>query len=58
VLICGYLLYELLDISPIVLILGGISAPIIELLTLDMNDNFTVPIISGAVMVAASLFFL
>jgi len=58
VLICGYLLYELLDISPIVLILGGISAPIIELLTLDMNDNFTVPIISGAIMVAASLFFL
>ena len=55
VLICGYLLYEILDISPIVLILGGISAPITELLTLDMNDNFTVPLISGAVMVAATL---
>ena len=55
VLICGYLLYEILDISPIVLILGGISAPITELLTLDMNDNFTVPLVSGAVMVAATL---
>jgi len=57
-LICGYLLYELLEINPIVLILGGVSAPIIELLTLDMNDNFTVPIISGAIMVAVSLFFI
>jgi glycerol-3-phosphate acyltransferase PlsY len=55
VLISGYLLYEFLDISLWVIILGGISAPITELLTLDMNDNFTVPIISGAVMVAASL---
>lgn len=54
-LISGYLLYEFLDISPIVLILGGLSAPITELLTLDMNDNFTVPLISGAVMVAATL---
>jgi len=57
-LICGYLLYELLEINPIVLILGGVSAPIIELLTLDMNDNFTVPIISGAIMVAVSVFFI
>jgi len=57
-LICGYLLYELLEINPIVLIVGGVSAPIIELLTLDMNDNFTVPIISGAIMVAVSLFFI
>jgi acyl phosphate:glycerol-3-phosphate acyltransferase len=55
VLISGYLLYEFLNISPILLILGGISAPITELLTLDMNDNFTVPLISGAVMVAATL---
>ena len=55
VLISGYLLYEFLDISLWVIILGGLSAPITELLTLDMNDNFTVPIISGAVMVAASL---
>jgi glycerol-3-phosphate acyltransferase PlsY len=55
VLISGYLLYEFLNISPIVLILGGISAPITELLTLDMNDNFTVPLISGAVMVTTTL---
>jgi glycerol-3-phosphate acyltransferase PlsY len=52
-LISGYLLFELLHISPIVLILGGISAPITELLSLDMNDNFTVPIISGAIMQVA-----
>jgi glycerol-3-phosphate acyltransferase PlsY len=55
VLISGYFLYEFLDISLWVIILGGIAAPITELLTLDMNDNFTVPIISGAVMVLASL---
>ncbi|MCJ7650512.1 MAG: glycerol-3-phosphate acyltransferase, partial [Candidatus Lokiarchaeota archaeon] len=48
--LCGYVLYTLLGISPIILIFGGIAAPITELLSIKMNDNFTVPIISGAIM--------
>ncbi|MHA1823369.1 MAG: hypothetical protein ACTSXM_05865, partial [Promethearchaeota archaeon] len=55
VCLCGYLLYTLLGISPVILIFGGIAAPITELLSIEMNDNFTVPIISGAVMYAAML---
>ena len=46
----GYVLFMLLDISPIILIIGGIAAPITELLSLEMNDNFTVSLISGTVM--------
>ena len=53
--LCGYVLYTILNISPILLILGGISAPIIELLSIEMNDKFTVSIISGSVMYAAML---
>lgn len=53
--LCGYVLYTLLGISPVILIFGGIAAPITELLSIEMNDNFTVPIISGAVMHAAML---
>jgi len=53
--LCGYVLFTLLEISPIILILGGIAAPIIELLSIEMNDNFTVSIISGAIMYAAIL---
>lgn len=53
--LCGYVLFTLLEISPIVLILGGIAAPVIELLSIEMNDNFTVSIISGSIMYAAIL---
>ena len=53
--LCGYILFTLLEISPILLILGGIAAPIIELLSIEMNDNFTVSIISGSIMYAAML---
>ena len=53
--LCGYVLFTFLEISPIVLILGGIAAPITELLSIEMNDNFTVSIISGSVMYAAML---
>ncbi|MFX0010162.1 MAG: glycerol-3-phosphate acyltransferase [Candidatus Hermodarchaeota archaeon] len=48
--LCGYVLFTILNISPIILILGGIAAPITELLSLEMNDNFTVSLISGTVM--------
>jgi dolichol kinase len=52
--LCGYILFTLLDIHPIILILGGIAAPITELLSLEMNDNFTVSLISGTVMTYAA----
>lgn len=54
-IMCGYFLHELLGISPIILILGCLAAPITELFTLKMNDNFTVPIICGTVMLLPSL---
>jgi glycerol-3-phosphate acyltransferase PlsY len=54
-LVCGYFLYPLLGISLVVLVLGMIAAPIVELLSLEMDDNFTVPIISAAVMYATYL---
>jgi len=55
VCLCGYVVYTLLGISPVILIFGGIAAPITELLSIEMNENFTVPIISGTVMYAAML---
>ncbi len=48
--LCGYILFTVLNISPIILIFGGIAAPLTELLSIKMNDNFTVSIISGTVM--------
>ena len=54
-IIYGYVLHEVLGTSPIILILACIAAPITELFTLEMNDNFTVPIICGSIMLAASL---
>ncbi len=57
VIIIGYILNTSLDIHIIILISGGIAAPLIELLPVGVNDNFTVPIISGAVMTAVKIFF-
>jgi glycerol-3-phosphate acyltransferase PlsY len=57
VLITGYIIFfSPLNISLIVLICGGIVAPISEILPIDINDNFTVPILSGVAMTVA-LFF-
>ncbi|MFX1280980.1 MAG: glycerol-3-phosphate acyltransferase [Promethearchaeota archaeon] len=58
VIIFGFILYSSIDIALIILISGGIAAPLIELLPIGINDNFTVPIISGAVMTATKIFFL
>ncbi|MFX1411752.1 MAG: glycerol-3-phosphate acyltransferase [Promethearchaeota archaeon] len=58
VLIFGYILFTSIDIPLIILILGGIAAPLIELFPSGLNDNFTVPVISGAVMFATQLFLL
>ena len=53
--LCGFVLLTLLEISPIVLMLGGITAFITDLLSIEINDNFTVPIISASVMYGAML---
>ena len=58
VIIFGYILFFTLDIPLILLISGGIAAVLIELLPIGINDNFTIPIISGAVMTAVKIFFL
>lgn len=55
-LIMGYILYANLEISLVVLIIGAASAPIIEILSVNINDNLTVPLISGAIMTALLLF--
>jgi glycerol-3-phosphate acyltransferase PlsY len=58
VIALGYILNTSLDIPLIVLISGGVAAPLLELLPIGINDNFTVPIISGAVMSAVKIFFI
>lgn len=58
VLILGYFLYSFLDIPLILLVIGGIVAPATELFSFGIDDNFTVPIISGAAMTVTKLFLL
>jgi len=58
IIIFGYMLFFTLDIPLILLISGGIAAVLIEALPIGINDNFTIPIISGAVMTAVKIFFL
>ncbi|MFX0139565.1 MAG: glycerol-3-phosphate acyltransferase, partial [Candidatus Hodarchaeota archaeon] len=50
VLICGFLFYTTLHFSLLLLVIGGITAPLTELLSFKINDNFTVPLISGVFM--------
>ncbi len=56
VLICGFVLYNILDIPLFILIIGGITAPLVELFSFQLNDNFTVSLISGSVMTVARVF--
>ncbi|MFX1417672.1 MAG: glycerol-3-phosphate acyltransferase [Promethearchaeota archaeon] len=56
VITCGYFIYTITGISLPVLIVGGIAATFSEFFPLGMNDNFTVPIISGAAMFVAVFF--
>jgi glycerol-3-phosphate acyltransferase PlsY len=58
IIIFGYILHTAFNVPLLILISGGIAAPLIELLPIGINDNFTVPIISGAVMTATKVFFL
>ena len=56
VIIMGYILYNTLDISLVVLIVGGIAAPMIEIFSIGVNDNLTVPIFTGAIMTSLVFF--
>jgi len=61
VLICGFVLYNTLPLFNIplpihILIIGGITAPLVELFSFQINDNFTVSLISGSVMTVARVF--
>jgi glycerol-3-phosphate acyltransferase PlsY len=56
IIMCCYILFTSLEISLPVLIVGAVAAPFIEILPLGMNDNFTVPIISGTIMAVAVFF--
>lgn len=57
VLICGFLFYTSLHFSLLILIIGGITAPLTELLSFKINDNFTVPLISGVFMTLGIILF-
>jgi len=54
--ICGFVLYNTLVIPLLILIIGGITAPLVELFSFQLNDNFTVSLISGTVMTVAIVF--
>ena len=56
VLIFGFILYTIFDISPLLLLIGGAAAAFAEVAPLKLNDNFTVPLISGVAM-TVSVFF-
>lgn len=56
VLIIGYILFTLLNINLGILIVGGITAPLVELFSFQLNDNFTVSLISGTTMTVAKFF--
>lgn len=50
VLICAYVLYTSLGIPLLMLFVGAIAATIAEFMPVGLDDNFTVGIVSGAVM--------
>ncbi|MFX0181011.1 MAG: glycerol-3-phosphate acyltransferase [Candidatus Hodarchaeota archaeon] len=56
VLICGYIMFASFNYPLILLLWGGITATITEFLPLGVDDNFTVPILSGAVMTVITIF--
>jgi len=46
----GFAWSLLVPITPVQYLLGAVAATLTELAPLDLNDNFTVPIVSGVVM--------
>ena len=56
VVISGYFIYNIIEINLLILITGGVAATFSEAFPLGMNDNFTVPIVSGSAMTALTVF--
>ncbi len=56
VLIFGYVIATTLPIPLLVLLAGGLIAPIVEVFSRGLDDNLTVPLISGALMTAVLMF--
>lgn len=56
VLICAYVLYTTLQVPILMLFFGAVSATIAEFMPLGIDDNFTVGIVSGAVMTVVRTF--
>ncbi|MFW9948299.1 MAG: glycerol-3-phosphate acyltransferase [Candidatus Odinarchaeota archaeon] len=56
VLIVGFVLYNSLNVPWQLLVIGGITAPLVELFSFNLNDNFTVSLISGTVMTVGTFF--
>ncbi|MEJ2251540.1 MAG: glycerol-3-phosphate acyltransferase [Candidatus Lokiarchaeota archaeon] len=56
VLICSYILYNTIPLGLPIILIGAVSAPIIELFSININDNFTVPILSATSMTVAVFF--
>lgn len=56
VLICGLVLYNILELPLSILLIGGLTAPLVELFSFQLNDNFTVSLISGSIMTVARVF--
>lgn len=56
VIICIYFMANLLGLQFSILFIGGICATIVEVIPVAVDDNFTVPIISGALMTALMIF--
>ena len=57
IIVCCYILYTSIDISLPVLIVGAVTAPLVEALPLGIDDNFSVPIISEMAMLVTMLFW-
>ena len=51
IMICSFVLYTLLDISPYVLIFGGLSAPLIELFSMGIKHNHRPASVSSRAMI-------
>ena len=56
-LICAYILHTTLQIPPLMLVVGAIAATVAEFVPVGLDDNFTVGIVSGAVMTVVRTFW-
>ena len=49
-LIIAFVLYPILDISPIILLIGGVSAAFFQSIPLKINNNLLIPLFSSFIM--------